>query len=84
MDGSILPGIARAGVIEEAGRIGVEIREERLTLDDLHRAEEVFLTGSLRGVEPIRAIDGGAISFDGPLTTALAAALRRRWLRGAP
>lgn len=84
LEGSILPGVARAGVIEEAAEIGVELREERLTLDDLHGAEEVFLTGSLRGVEPVHAIDDEEIAADGPLTTALAAELRQRWFAGSP
>ena len=84
LEGSILPGVARAAVIEEAAEIGVALREETLTLDDLRAADEVFLTGSLRGVEPIREIDGEPIPADGPVTTALAAALRTRWFRGSP
>lgn len=84
LDGSILPGIARDGIIEEAAEIGIEVREERLTLPDLLAAQEVFLTGSLRGVEPIREIDGTVIDSEGPLTTALAAALRQRWFGDSP
>jgi para-aminobenzoate synthetase/4-amino-4-deoxychorismate lyase len=84
LDGSILPGVARAGVIEAAAEIGRDLREQRLTLADLHEADEVFLTGSLRGVEPIREIDGAPIAADGPITTALAAELRQRWFAGAP
>ncbi|MBS1885315.1 MAG: aminotransferase class IV family protein [Actinobacteria bacterium] len=83
LEGSILPGVTRAAVIEEAAKIGVELRRQRLTLEDLHGAEEVFLTGSLRGVEPVRAIDDTEIAAEGPLTTALAAELRRRWFGGA-
>jgi para-aminobenzoate synthetase/4-amino-4-deoxychorismate lyase len=84
LDGSILPGVARGGVLHGAAEIGIEVREERLELADLRAADEVFLTGSLRGVEPIRELDGEPIVADGPITTALAAALRQRWFAGAP
>jgi para-aminobenzoate synthetase / 4-amino-4-deoxychorismate lyase len=84
LDGAILPGVARAGVIEEAAEIGFDVREERLDLERLRAAEEIFLTNALRGVEPVREIDGAAIRSDGPITVALAAALRQRWFAGAP
>jgi para-aminobenzoate synthetase/4-amino-4-deoxychorismate lyase len=84
LEGSILPGVARAGVIEESAEIGLESREEMLTLADLEAADEVFLTGSLRGVEPIRSIDGREIVADGPITRALADELRQRWFAGSP
>jgi para-aminobenzoate synthetase/4-amino-4-deoxychorismate lyase len=84
LEGAILPGVARAAVIAEAAEIGIPLREERLTLAAVRGADEVFLTGSLRGVEPIRDIDGEALPTDGPLTAALAAALRQRWFAGAP
>jgi para-aminobenzoate synthetase / 4-amino-4-deoxychorismate lyase len=77
--GEILPGVARAAVIAEAAGIEVPVREERLTLADLRGADEVFLTGSLRGVETIREIDGDPLLADGPVTGALAVALKRRW-----
>lgn len=79
LDGEILPGVARGGVLEVAAEYGFEISERALDLDELRSADEVFLTGSLRGVEPIRAIEGDAIPSEGPITTALAAGLRQRW-----
>ena len=84
LDGSILPGVARRGLIEEAAELGHDLREKTLHVDDLKTADEVFLTGSLRGVEPIREIDGEPIVADGPVTTTLAAALRQRWFAGSP
>jgi para-aminobenzoate synthetase/4-amino-4-deoxychorismate lyase len=73
-DGRILPGVARARVMEIAGHLGVPAIEGPLSLGDIHAADEVFLTGSVRGVEPVRA---GAP--DGPAAR-IAAALRERWL----
>ncbi len=80
LDGRILPGIARMRAIEVAREQGVEVREGELTLDDLRRADEIFLTGSVRGVEPVRSLDGVELEPRGDTATRLAAELRRRWL----
>lgn len=77
-DGRILPSIARQQVIEVAGAAGVETREERLDLADL-LAREAFLTGSVRGVEPVRALDGAELAPPSELSGRIAADLRRRW-----
>jgi para-aminobenzoate synthetase/4-amino-4-deoxychorismate lyase len=77
-DGRILPSIARQQVIEVASAAGIETSEERLTMADL-RTREVFLTGSVRGVEPVRALDGAELALPGELSARVAAGLRRRW-----
>jgi para-aminobenzoate synthetase/4-amino-4-deoxychorismate lyase len=77
-DGRILPSIARRQVIEVARAEGIETSEERLALADL-RACEVFLTGSVRGVEPVRSLDGAELAPPGGLSGRVAAGLRRRW-----
>ncbi len=80
-DGRILPGVARALAIELARASSTEVAEIPLTRDDLAAAHEVFLTGSVRGVEPVRSIDGAAVGDGAPgLATTIAAELRRRWL----
>ena len=78
-DGRILPSIARRQAIEVARAEGVETREERLTLADL-RGGEVFLAGSVRGVEPVRSLDGVGLPPPGAVSARVAAGLRRRWL----
>jgi len=77
-DGRILPSIARQQVIEVASAAGIETSEERLGLTDLHE-REVFLTGSVRGVEPVRMLDGAELAPSGELSARVAAGLRRRW-----
>lgn len=57
-DGRILPGTIRTEILELARDAGIEAREERLDLDDLKAAEEVMVTSSIRGIEPIRGLDG--------------------------
>ena len=79
-DGRILPGIARARTIELAREAGIEVREGLLSLDDLRDADEVFLTGSVRGIEPARSLDGAPLPRSGEVTGRLAGALRRLWL----
>jgi para-aminobenzoate synthetase/4-amino-4-deoxychorismate lyase len=78
-DGRILPSIARRQAIEVARAEGIEVREGRLTLDDLRR-DETFLAGSVRGVEPVRRLDGVNLPRLGKLSAQIAAGLRRRWL----
>jgi para-aminobenzoate synthetase/4-amino-4-deoxychorismate lyase len=93
-DGRIVPGIARRRTIELANAGGRDVHEERLSLDDLFAADEIFLTNSVRGVEPVRSIDGRDVprvrrpyghSIDGTSAGAgIASALRRRWWLPVP
>lgn len=57
-DGRILPGTARARVIEILRQGAVPVFQRRLTLDDLSGATEVFVSNSLRGVVPVVACEG--------------------------
>lgn len=82
-DGAILPGVTRARAIAIARELGATVREERLTRDALGAAREVFATGSIRGVEPVRSLDGVPIGGGQGLASTLADALRRRWLEPA-
>jgi para-aminobenzoate synthetase/4-amino-4-deoxychorismate lyase len=81
LDSRILPGVTRMRAIELADELGIEVREVRLSLNDLAVADEVFLTGSVRGIEPVGAIDGTVLSGGGDVTSELSAELRRTWVR---
>ncbi|HEY5709855.1 MAG TPA: aminotransferase class IV [Solirubrobacterales bacterium] len=78
-DGRILPGIARTRALEAAAEAGFEVRETPLLREDLAGADEVFLTGSLRGVERIRALDGVERPSRGEAASLIHAALRQTW-----
>ena len=52
-----------------------------LTRADLDAATELFVTGSVRGIEPVRSLDGEAVGGPAsPVAATLGAALRERWL----
>jgi len=78
-DGRILPSIARQRVIEVAAAQGVEVRERALALAEL-RAGEAFLAGSVRGIEPVRSVDGTELPGPGEIGARIASGLKRRWL----
>ena len=79
-DGRILPGIARRRTIETARSAGIEVREESLSLPSLS-GREVFLAGSVRGIEPVLALDGVSLGRPGEVSARIAAGLRHRWMQ---
>jgi len=75
-----LPGITRALVLEAERSAGLEVRERLLFVTDFERADEAFLTSSLREVVPVTSIDGRAIGegHAGPTSRALLERYRAR------
>jgi para-aminobenzoate synthetase/4-amino-4-deoxychorismate lyase len=57
----------------------IEVQERALGRDELLEADEVFLTGSVRGVEPGRSLDGAPLAASGEVGETIAAGLRRRY-----
>jgi para-aminobenzoate synthetase / 4-amino-4-deoxychorismate lyase len=80
-DGRLLPGVARRRALELAEESGIDVREDVITLDELLAADEVFLTCSVRGIEPVNGCDGGAQWREGPIARLLARRLERLWDR---
>jgi para-aminobenzoate synthetase/4-amino-4-deoxychorismate lyase len=77
LDGSILPGITRAVLLDEARRLGIDARERALALDELQAADALMLTGSLRLVErSVRRPGGRAEAVVAALADAVAGAAR--------
>ncbi|MFM7143244.1 MAG: branched-chain-amino-acid transaminase, partial [Alphaproteobacteria bacterium] len=70
---SILPGITRDTVMHLLREAGLDIREERITRDDLYIADEIFLTGTAVEVTPVREVDRRRVGTGspGPVTTRL-------------
>jgi len=76
LDGGILPGITRARVCATH-----PVQERRISVPELHAAEEIFVTSALRGVVAVTRLDG-VMRAPGPVTahirTAYLAALRQQ------
>ena len=51
-DGRILPGVTREHVLQLAKALGVDTEIRAIDVTELTTANEVFLTGSLAGIEP--------------------------------
>jgi len=67
-----LPGVTRDLLLELALAV-----EETVSVGALAAADEAFVTSSTREVQPVRAVDGGALAqAPGPLTAAATAAFR--------
>jgi branched-chain amino acid aminotransferase len=75
LSSSILEGITRNTVLALARELGLEVREERTTRDQMWLADEAFLTSTANEITPIREIDNRAIGRGvvGPLTKKLQA-----------
>ncbi|GAB4205769.1 MAG: branched-chain-amino-acid transaminase [Sandaracinaceae bacterium] len=78
-----LPGITRRHVLDAARDLRLVVRERMLSARDFERADEAFLTSSLREVVPVTRIDGAPVGSGrvGPVTERLRAAYRARVLR---
>ncbi|ASL72882.1 MULTISPECIES: branched-chain amino acid transaminase [Ralstonia solanacearum species complex] len=70
---SCLDGITRDAIITIAGDLGIEVREKRITRDEMYCADEAFFTGTAAEVTPIRELDDRVIGAGsrGPITTQL-------------
>lgn len=74
--GTILDSITRKSVLEAAPVLGLEIREERIPLEALYQAEEVFLSGTPMKVLPVKKVEDRVIQgTPGPVSQKLAALL---------
>jgi para-aminobenzoate synthetase / 4-amino-4-deoxychorismate lyase len=82
-DGRILPGVTRGRALELAAALGIPVRTEVVPLDRLRAADEVLMTGAVRGIEPVRACDGEECgSSETPIGSRLAGELQRMWVDG--
>lgn len=63
----VVPGIARAVLLNQAAALGLTGSERSLRPGDLAAADAVLVTNSLRLVAPVAAIDGDAVGCDGKL-----------------
>ena len=62
-DHLILPGIARAHLLRACGALGIPVREEPFTLEDLFSADEVLMTISSHPCRRADRIDGKPVGM---------------------
>jgi len=77
LDSGCLPGVSREVLLCEIHVPGVRIVEKALLLEDLNRADQVFITSTTRDLLPVSFIDGlkvknGALAVVEKLATAFA------------
>jgi branched-chain amino acid aminotransferase len=67
---SALEGITRETIITLAQDLGLNVKEKRITRDEVYVADEAFFTGTAAEVTPIREMDGRKIGNGdrGPVT----------------
>ncbi|WP_455279565.1 branched-chain amino acid transaminase [Cupriavidus necator] len=67
---SCLDGITRDATLTIARDLGIEVREKRITRDEMYCADEAFFTGTAAEVTPIRELDDRIIGEGrrGPIT----------------
>ena len=70
---SCLDGITRKSVLAMARDLGIELREKRITRDELYCADEAFFSGTAAEITPIREVDDRQIGegHRGPITEKL-------------
>lgn len=70
---SCLAGITRDSVITIAHDLGIEVREKRITRDEMYCADEAFFSGTAAEITPIRELDDRQIGEGrrGPITEKL-------------
>jgi len=65
-NGTFLNGLTRQRVIGLLRADGVEVVETTLTIEDFHRAEEIFVTGNIAKVMPVARLEDKTLA-QGPV-----------------
>lgn len=75
----ILHGITRSFILELAAQLQIPVLERSFTIDELARADEVFLSSTVTEIRPILQIDGRKVGAGspGPVTQRLNDAFRQ-------
>jgi D-alanine transaminase len=62
----LLPGITRDLVLELARKEGLPWREEEIPREQLHTADEIWITSSTREIVPVTRLDGRPVGNGTP------------------
>ncbi|WP_321477837.1 aminotransferase class IV [uncultured Paludibaculum sp.] len=72
-----LPGITRQLLVERVQVPGIQVTESVISLDDLERADGIFITSSTRDLLPVAEVEGLSIQTGDRVRKSLAEALER-------
>ena len=56
-----LNGVTRHSVIDICKKKQILIKEKQFSINEVHEADEVFVTGTFAGIIPVRSVDGNTI-----------------------
>ena len=57
-----LPGVTRGNIIKLCQENNIPVFEKNFTMEEVHSADEVFVTGTFAGVIPATEVDGNIIN----------------------
>jgi branched-subunit amino acid aminotransferase/4-amino-4-deoxychorismate lyase len=73
----ILAGVTREVILGCARRDGIPVAERPFTVAEMLAAGEAFVSASVRGVRPVKSLEGNPLRVvEGPVTSRIAAAYR--------
>ncbi|MBN9660949.1 MAG: aminotransferase class IV [Acidobacteria bacterium] len=72
-----LPGITRQILVEKIKNSDIQVVEKTISLDDLERADGIFITSSTRDLLPVSEVEGLAVQTGDRVRQALAAEFAR-------
>lgn len=86
LESAILPGTTRDWILDWGRRVGLRVAEALLGPDELHAADEAFLSSSVAGILPVTRYDGRPIGGSGTpgAWTRRARDDREAFIRGGP
>lgn len=61
----VLPGVTRSAALGWLDEMGLEVKRQMMSIDDVLDADEVLMTNSSWGVLPVRQVEGKAIGEPG-------------------
>ena len=70
----LLPGICREKVLEAAHKLGLEVRLGEFQLTEFKKAQEVFITNSVRGIIRVSHLENICCFNTGPITKTISEA----------
>lgn len=77
LDSGCLPGVTRELLLGTVRAEGVPVREKTLRLEDLERADEVFIASTTRNLLPVDSVEGRTVAHRGDVRARLASAFER-------